>query len=134
MNMKKAIILTLLTVLTLGTRAADYEYLVFTLNDGTTQAVTATNLAISVGNDQLVVTDNNGNTLATFPLASLTKMEFSNDGDLTGISTISADTLTTDDATAIYDMSGRQMPRGAQLPKGVYILKNSNRTIKVQIK
>lgn len=134
MNMKKAIILKLLTVLTLGTRAADYDYLVFTQNDGTTKAVTATNLAISVGNDQLVVTDNNGTTLATFPLASLTKMEFSNDGGSTGISTISADMLTTDDATAIYDMSGRQMPRNTQLPKGVYILKNSNRTIKVQIK
>ena len=132
--MKKAIILTLLTVLTLGTRAADYEYLVFTLNDGTTQAVTSTNLAISVGNDQLVVTDSNGNTLATFALADLTKMEFSNDGGHTGISTISADMLTTDDATAIYDMSGRQMPSGAQLPKGIYILKNNNRTIKVQIK
>ena len=132
--MKKAIILTLLSVLSLGTRAADYEYLVFTLNDGTTQAVTSTNLAISVGNDQLVVTDSNGNTLATFALADLTKMEFSNDGGHTGISTISADMLTTDDATVIYDMSGRQMPRGTQLPKGVYILKNSNRTIKVQIK
>ena len=132
--MKKAIILTLLSVLSLGTRAADYDYLVFTQNDGTTKAVTATNLAISVGNDQLVVTDNNGTTLATFPLASLTKMEFSNDGGSTGISTISADMLTTDDATAIYDMSGRQIPRGTLLPKGVYILKNSNRTIKVQIK
>ena len=134
MNMKKAIILTLLTVLTLETRAADYEYLVFTLNDGTTQAVTATNLAISIGNDQLVVTDNNGSTLATFALANLTKMEFSNDGGDTGISTLSADTLTTDEATVIYDMNGRQMPRNTQLPKGVYILKNSNRTIKVQIK
>jgi len=26
------------------------------------------------------------------------------------------------------------MPQGAQLPKGVYILKNSNKTIKVSIK
>ena len=132
--MRKAIILSLLTILTLGTRAADYEYLVFTLNDGTTQAVTATNLAISVGNDQLVVTDGTGTTLATFALVNLSKMEFSNDSGATGISTLSADKLATDEATAIYDMNGRQMPRNAQLPQGVYILKNNNRTIKVQIK
>ncbi|MBQ8065808.1 MAG: hypothetical protein IJ144_04070 [Prevotella sp.] len=133
--MKKAIILTLLSVLTLGTRAADYEYLVFTLNDGTTQAVTALNLAISVDNDNLTVSDNNGTQLASFVLAELAKMEFSNDGGTsTGISTLSADKLTTDEATVIYDLNGRQMPRNAQLPQGVYILKNNNRTIKVQIK
>lgn len=132
--MRKAIILSLLTILTLGTRAADYEYLVFTLNDGTTQAVTATSIAINIGSDQLTVTDGNNTELATFTLADLAKMEFSNDGGSTGISTISADKLTTDEATAIYDMNGRQMPGNTQLPKGIYILKNNNRTIKVQIK
>lgn len=131
--MKKAIILTLLSVITLNTRAADYEYLVFTLSDGTKQAVTASNLNISVSNGQLVVSNSDGTSLATFTLTDLTSMEFSND-DSTGISTFVADRLTTDDSTVIYDMNGRQMPRNAQLPKGVYILKNNNRTIKVQIK
>jgi len=31
-------------------------------------------------------------------------------------------------------MNGRMMPKNASLPKGAYILKNDNRTIKVQIK
>lgn len=60
-------------------------------------------------------------------------MEFSNEGT-TGIQTISVNQLVTDSNTTIYDLNGRQMPQGAQLPKGVYILKNSNKTIKVSIK
>ena len=130
--MRKAIILSLLTILTLGTRAADYEYLVFTLNDGTTQAVTATNLAISVGNDQLVVTDNNGTTLATFPLASLTKMEFSNDST-TDIHIVDRSALAIDENADIYDLQGRKVTR-EQMKRGVYVIKTKNGTHKVNVR
>ena len=131
--MKKSLFLTLLFVLSsLGMRAADYTYLVFTLSDGTTKAVTATNLSITFADGNLVAT-NGTETLATLPLASLTQMEFSNDGT-TGIESISADQLVTDSQTTIYDLNGRQMPQGAQLPKGVYILKNNNKTLKVTIR
>jgi hypothetical protein len=133
--MKKTVILTVLTVFALGLRAADYQYLVFTLTDGTTKAVTATDLNIAFSNDNLVAT-NGSETLATLPLNTLTKMEFSTSGEggATGIESISVDQLVTDDATVIYDMQGRQMPRGAQLPQGVYILKNNDRTLKVHIR
>lgn len=130
--MKKTIILTLLTVLTLGTRAGDYQYLVFTLTDGTTKAVTANGLTITFTDGNLVAASSS-ETLATLPLSSLTQMEFSTDGT-TGIEGINADTLITDSATAIYDMNGRQMPSGSALPKGVYIVKTQNRTLKVNIK
>lgn len=130
--MKKSLILTLLSILTMGMRAADYQYLVFTMNDGTTQAVTASNIAISISGDNLVVSTTT-ETLATLPLASLTQMEFSNDGT-TGISQITANQLTTDEDTVIYDLNGRQMPSGAALPKGVYIVKNQNKTLKVTIR
>ena len=129
---KKTILLTLLSILTMGMRAADYQYLVFTMNDGTTQAVTASNIAISISGDNLVVSTTT-ETLATLPLASLTQMEFSNDGT-TGISQITANQLTTDADTVIYDLNGRQMPTGAALPKGVYIVKNQNKTLKVTIR
>ena len=125
-------ILSLLSILTLSMRATDYQYLVFTLTDGTTQAVTATNLSISFSDGNLVATGGN-ETLATLPVASLSAMEFSNDGT-TGIEGISTDKLTTDSTTVIYDLNGRRMPQGAQLPKGVYILKSNNKTIKVNIK
>lgn len=130
--MKKSLILTLLSILTMGMRAADYQFLVFTMNDGTTQAVTASNIAISISGDNLVVSTTT-ETLATLPLASLTQMEFSNDGT-TGISQITANQLTTDADTVIYDLNGRQMPSGAALPKGVYIVKNQNKTLKVTIR
>ena len=131
--MKKTILMTLLCIFSsLTMRAADYQYLVFTQTDGTTQAVAATNLSISFADGNLIATSGN-ETLATLPLATLSAMEFSNDGT-TGIEGISADQLATDSATVIYDLNGRRMPQGEQLPKGVYILKNSNKTIKVNIK
>ena len=131
--MKKTFLLALLFVFSsMMTKAADYQYLVFTLSDGTTQAVTATNLSITFTDGNLVAT-NGSATLATLPLASLTQMEFSNEGT-TGIQDISVNQLVTDSNTTIYDLNGRQMPQGAQLPKGVYILKNNNKTFKVTIK
>ena len=75
--MKKSIFLTLLCILSsLSMRAADYQYMVFTMNDGTTQAVTATDLTISFANDNLIASSGS-ETLATLPLATLASMEFS---------------------------------------------------------
>ena len=131
--MKKTILMILLCIFSsLTMRAGDYQYLVFTLNNGTTQAVTATDLSIAFTGDNLVATSGN-ETLATLPLSTLASMEFSTDGT-TGISLISADQLITDGNTVIYDMQGRQMLQGAALPKGVYIVKNNNRTLKVNIR
>ena len=130
--MKKTMLMILLCILSIGMRAGDYQYLVFTLSNGTTQAVTAANLSIAFTGDNLVATSGN-ETLATLPLSTLASMEFSTDGT-TGISQISADQLITDGNTVIYDMQGRQMLQGAALPKGVYIVKNNNRTLKVNIK
>jgi len=139
--MKKTIILTLLCIVSsMSMRAADYQYLVFTMNNGSTLAVTATDLTISFANDNLIATSAN-ETLATLPLATLASMEFSNDNATTAINAASADgavlninSIITDANTAIYDMQGRMMPQGSALPKGTYIVKNNNRTIKVNIR
>ncbi len=128
--MKKAVILTLLTALTLGTRAADYNYLVFTLNDNTTQAITASNLNITFANGNLIATS--GSESLTIALTSLAKMEFSND-NTTGIEAIEA-TLNPDEATEIYDLNGRRIPSGTQLSRGIYIIKSNGKTTKVQVK
>ena len=66
-------------------------------------------------------------------LLSLAKMEFTDD-DPTGISSIDLDSLEPTEATAIYDLSGRQMPQGRKLPQGTYIMKTNGMTIKVQIR
>jgi hypothetical protein len=128
--MKKTIILILLSVITLVTRAVDYNYLVFTLNDGSEQAIVATDLNITFTDGNLVATTGN-ETLASIPLASLQKMHFS-ESNTTGISGLPLDSQ--DDIKAIYDLQGRMMPLDTQLPKGTYILKTSSRTIKVFVK
>ena len=123
-------ILTLLCALYLGARAADYNYLVFTLNDGSEQAIVATDLNITFTDGNLVATTGN-ETLASIPLASLQKMQFS-ESNTTGISALSLDSQ--DDIKAIYDLQGRMMPLNTQLPKGTYIIKTNSRTIKVFVR
>lgn len=123
-------ILTLLSVITMATRAADYNYLVFTLNDGSEQAIVATNLNITFTDGNLVATTAN-EILATIPLATLQKMQFS-ESNTTDISGLQLDSQ--DDIKAIYDLQGRTMPLNTQLPKGTYIVKTSSRTIKVFVK
>jgi hypothetical protein len=122
-------ILTLLCALYLGARAADYNYLVFTLNDGSEQAIVANGLNITFTDGNLVAATAN-ETLATIPLATLQKMQFSE--STTGISDLPTDG--DDDIKAIYDLQGRMMPLDTQLPKGTYIVKTSRRTIKVHVK
>lgn len=122
-------ILTLLCALYLGARAADYNYLVFTLNDGSEQAIVANGLNITFTDGNLVAATAS-ETLATIPLATLQKMQFSE--STTGISDLPTDG--DDDIKAIYDLQGRMMPLDTQLPKGTYIVKTSRRTIKVFVK
>ena len=122
-------ILTLLCALYLGARAADYNYLVFTLNDGSEQAIVANGLNITFTDGNLVAATAS-ETLATIPLATLQKMQFSE--STTGISDLPTDG--DDDIKAIYDLQGRMMPLDTQLPKGTYIVKTSRRTIKVYVK
>ena len=127
--MKRMMILTLLCALYLGARAADYNYLVFTLNDGSEQAIVANGLNITFTDGNLVAATAS-ETLATIPLATLQKMQFSE--RTTGISDLPTDG--DDDIKAIYDLQGRMMPLDTQLPKGTYIVKTSRRTIKVHVK
>ena len=122
----------MLGILTTGMQATEYDYLVFTLTDGTKTAVAASNLTITFSGDNLIA-GSGSETLATLPLAQLTQMEFSND-DPTGITTISSDRLITDESAVIYDMNGRRMPKESALPRGMYIVKTQSRTVKVYIK
>ena len=128
--MKKLLILTLLAALTLGTKAANYNYLVFTLTDGTTKSITANNLNITFADGKLEATS--GNDGISIDLNVLAKMEFSND-NTTGIDTIEAN-VTLDEATEIYDMNGRRMPSNTTLSRGIYIIKSNGKTTKVTVK
>lgn len=118
--------MTMLAVLGGTLMADEYGYMVFTLNDGTAQRITANGLSLSFVGGSL--TAKNGAETLTIPLSSLKTMAFSKDG-LAGI-----EAATTDDGTEeIYDLQGHRVTR-AQMRKGVYIIKTKNRTYKVNIR
>ncbi len=128
--MKKIIILALLAIFTLGTQAADYNYLVFTQSDGSTKSISASDLNITFSDGNMIATS--GSSTVTIALTSLTKMEFSNSGE-TGIESIKTN-FTIDDATEIHDMNGRRIPSGSALSRGVYIIKSNGKTQKIAVK
>ena len=126
---KRLFILSLLSVLTFGMKAADYNYLVFTLTDGSTQSIAAMGTSISMSDGTLTAT--NGSTIVTIPLTNLAKMAFSNDPGTTGIEAIDTEFLTMDENVTIYDLQGRRVAK-SQLRQGIYIVKNGEKTYKVR--
>lgn len=105
-----------------------YDYLVFSLQDGTSQSVTAVGTSITFSGTNAVVS--NGSTKFTLSLADLTSMFFSSDASTTGISTIDADGTSADngDATEIYTLNGVRVDDMSK--RGVYIVKKNGKTFK----
>ena len=105
-----------------------YDYLVFSLQDGTSQSVTAVGTSITFSGTNAVVS--NGNTKFTLSLADLTSMFFSSDASTTGISTIDADGTSADngEATEIYTLNGVRVDDMSK--RGVYIVKKNGKTFK----
>jgi hypothetical protein len=136
--MKKATIIT--AILAAGTlttaQAADYEYLTIEKADGTQLSLTAVGLTISYSATAMTAT--NGSETATIALSELNRMYFSNTKDATGISELSS--LAQDDEATVYDLSGRQIAEGrlstvkALLKKGVYLVKQHGKTVKIQVR
>ena len=128
---KKFLMLTMLAGMGLAMQAADYQYLVFTMADGTTKCITATGVTLKYQDGTLTVS--NGSTTLTLSTAQLAKMQFSND-ETAGISSLTIDDAGSDDVQ-ITDLNGRRMTQPfKQLPKGVYIIKSNGKTTKVQVK
>ncbi|MBR6962527.1 MAG: hypothetical protein IKH86_02750 [Prevotella sp.] len=105
-----------------------YDYLVFSLQDGTSQSVTAVGTSITFSGTNAVVS--NGSTKFTLSLADLASMFFSSDASATGISTIDADGTSADngEATEIYTLNGVRVDDMSK--RGVYIVKKNGKTFK----
>ncbi len=105
-----------------------YDYLVFSLQDGTSQSVTAVGTSITFSGTNAVVS--NGSTKFTLSLADLASMFFSSDASATGISTIEADGTSADngEATEIYTLNGVRVDDMSK--RGVYIVKKNGKTFK----
>lgn len=109
-----------------------YDYLVFSLQDGTSQSVTAVGTSITFSGTNAVVS--NGSTKFTLSLADLASMFFSSDASTTGISTIDADGTSADngEATEIYTLNGVRVDDMSK--RGVYIVKKNGKTFKQVVK
>lgn len=122
---------------TLAAQAADYQYLTIEKKDGTALSMTAVGLNITYANGKMTAT--NGTETATLALTELSRMFFSNTKDATAIATI--EDLQPETAATVYDLSGRLvasevMPsaHSSLLRKGVYIVRQNTKTVKIQVK
>jgi len=128
--MKKVLLALAVLMGTVTAQADDYSYLTFELTDGAKASVEISSLTLTISGNTLTAGDQ------TFTLENLNKMYFSTtdetaQGTATGISeTMKADL---DEATEIYDLQGHRVSRD-QMRRGVYIIKSSKGTYKVNIR
>lgn len=128
--MKKKLLTTALLCGMLTVQASDYSYLNVEKADGTVVSLPASDLTITFADGYLMAGSEK-----VAALSELSKMYFSNTGRTTGITGISDDgDFSIDEADAVYDLSGRQLPQGSQLRQGVYIVKKNGRPLKVQVR
>ena len=138
--MKRQALLAMILAGTLAAQAADYEYLTIEKSDGTAQSLTAVGLKITFSNGNLMATS--GTESATIALSDLSRMYFSNTKEATAIDNLQMDDLQSaaDKDIEIYDLQGRRIKgqigksSNSQMPKGIYLVKQNNKTKKVQVK
>lgn len=138
----KRITLFLLFALTavLGTTAQSLDYLTFRTADGTEQSLTAVGLKLTFSDGQLVATGNGETT--TFSLTDLSSMFFSQtatsiagitDANATKVDIVNGQLKVTAPAgsrISVHSLDGRQA-NSNNLPKGVYLVRVNNQTLKV---
>ena len=130
------IIFILCAAFSLSIQASDYTYLAFRCNDGTEISLSVGNLKITFSNGQLVAV--NSETNQTFSLSDLNKMYFTNSA-ITNIEEVLPTDLDTE--VEIFTTSGVSKGRynnlnqaRQTLTKGVYIVKQSEKTYKIAVK
>lgn len=134
--MKRLFFAALLMTGTIGAMAADYQYLTIEKTDGTALSLTAVGLNITYNGANLIAS--NGSETATFTLTEVSRMYFSNNKDVTAIADISS--LQQDADAIVYDLHGRQLDQGllsslkTRLVKGVYLVKQHGKTVKIQVR
>ena len=134
----KKIMLTLALMMAIAMNAAAdnyYSYLILENSDGTTLSYVANELEITFSDGNLIVSQNG--TATSHPLSSLSKMFFSNSTS----SIQSADEEKTAETGEVFDLQGRRVAAqmrladiNRQLPKGVYIVKNGEKSVKFTVK
>lgn len=128
----RRVLLLLFTFLGLAVvRAEDYAYLTIVGADGGKTSLTAVGLTLLFSDDNLVARNAYTDESLMLPLSSLASMNFSNDDETTGITSVHAVTSGDD---AVYTIQGLRLPVGTPLKKGIYIVRKGSTTQKVQVK
>ena len=118
-------------------QAGEYAYLVFTNAEGTTTALSATNLTMTVNGTQLDVTNNEGT--ANFTLTELASMQFSTNAEQAGegIENI----LNADLPVTVYGINGTSygtfdnlVQAAQQLGAGAYVISNGKNAQTIIVK
>ena len=136
--MKKAAILTMLLASgSLAATADNYSFLNIEKTDGTAQSLTAIGLTITYNGSTMTAT--NGSEQATFALADISRMYFSNTQIVeAGISsTLTPATPTPQAGDGIYNLQGHRvggLDARQSLKKGIYIIRENGRTKTIQVK
>lgn len=131
--MKKLFLTLVVAVATVMTaNASGYEYLTIQKSDGTMISLASSGLTITFENGNLIATQDGETT--TLELNSLSKMFFAETTDIQ----MPSNALETGD---VFDLQGRRVASKMQLknlqnqlPKGIYIVKNGQKNVKVTIK
>ena len=136
MNMKKLLFTTLITLGTLQAQAYDYPYLVFQNTEGTTTVIAVESLSITISDGQLVATNADGT--QSFALTDLSKMFFTQQADLTGISNAGTQE---DEVVEVFTTGGIKLGKYLNINKaksslkpGLYILKSKQKSFKIVVK
>ena len=134
--MKKLVLTTLITLGSLQAQAYDYPYLVFQNTEGTTTAFAVESLTITISDGKLVAKNAEGT--QSFTLGDLSKMYFTRQADLTGIS--NTDT-SEDEIVEVFTTGGVNLGKylnvneaKSSLKPGLYILKSKQKLYKIVIK
>lgn len=128
--MKKIVIITILLGAVLTASADDYAYLNIVRSDGSAITLPASGVTLTFEDGYLVTGDEK------ILLSELSVMRFSNEAIGTAIDQLEGgnEAFSLSEADAVFDLSGRQMPKDFQLPKGVYIVKKGNTVKKSQVR
>ena len=135
--MKRQALTAMVLFGTLAAQAADYQYLTIEKKDGTALSITAVGLNITYADGKMTAT--NGTETATLALTDLSRMFFSNSKEATAI--VAIEDLQPETAATVYDLSWRLVANevlpsalSSQLRKGVYIVRQNTKTVKIQVK
>lgn len=118
---------------TITANAENYDFLAIQKMDGTVVSFNSTDLTITFADGNLIASQ--GGQQTTLELSKLSKMFFSSTTDVQNLST---DAVETGD---VFDLQGRRIASKIrlkdlqnQLPKGVYLVKNGQKAVKMTVK